>query len=81
MPLRQIGGVRRDIDENDIPWIIKEMDKLIPILDMFKGAVLDDPVLGARLKGIGVLTKEAATEYGALGLVCRRTDLRPSATV
>jgi NADH-quinone oxidoreductase subunit D len=38
---------------------------------MLKGAVLDDPVLHARLKGIGVLTREAAVEYSALGPTAR----------
>ncbi len=73
--MMKAGGVRRDIDEDDIPWIMKEMDKLIPILDMFKGAVLDDPVLGARLKGVGVLTKEAAKEYSALGPTLRASGI------
>ena len=42
------GGVRCDIEEQDIPEIIKMADDLVPVLDMFKGAVLDDPVIHAR---------------------------------
>jgi NADH-quinone oxidoreductase subunit D len=38
---------------------------------MIKGAVLDDPVLHARLKGVGVLTKEKAIDYSALGPTAR----------
>ena len=73
--MMKAGGVRRDIDANDIPWIMKEMDKLLPILDMFKGAVLDDPVLASRLKGVGVLTKEDAIKYSALGPTARASGL------
>src|SRR3989338_5739360 len=51
------GGVRRDIDEGDMPNIIKMVLGLIPAIDMFKGAILDDPVLHARLKGVGVVKK------------------------
>ena len=73
--MMKAGGVRRDIDDADIPWIMKEMDKLLPALDMFKGAVLDDPVLAARLKGIGILTKEEAINYSALGPTTRASGV------
>ena len=73
--MMKAGGVRRDIDENDIPWIMKEMDKLLPIIDMFKGAVLDDPVLASRLKGVGVLAQEDAISYSALGPTVRASGL------
>jgi NADH-quinone oxidoreductase subunit D len=69
------GGVRRDIEEEDVPKILKMVSELVPIVDMFKGAVLDDPVLHARLKGVGVLTKKDAIAYGALGPVARASGL------
>ena len=47
------------------------MDDLLRAIDMFKGAVLDDPVLAARLKGVGVLSKEDALSYSALGPTSR----------
>ncbi len=65
------GGIRRDIDDADIPAIMKMANELIPVLDMFKGAVLDDPVIHARTKGIGILTKEDAVKYCALGPTAR----------
>jgi len=65
------GGVRRDIYDEDVPKILNMVSELIPAVDMFKGAVLDDPVLHARLKGIGVLKKEDAVAYAALGPVAR----------
>jgi membrane-bound hydrogenase subunit alpha len=65
------GGVRRDILEEDIPWIRKSLDKLKPVVDMFKGAVMDDPVIHARTKGVGVLTKEQALAYCVVGPTAR----------
>lgn len=73
--MMKIGGVRRDIDNKDIPNIIKMADELIPIVDMFKGAVLDDPVIHARLKGVGVLTKEDIKNYSALGPTARASGV------
>ena len=59
----KVGGVRRDIRDGDIPILRKAMADLVPIVDMFKGAVMDDPVIHARTKGIGVLTKEEAINF------------------
>lgn len=69
------GGVRRDIDEKDIPWIMEQLDSLVPAVNMFKGAVMDDPVIHARLKGIGVLTKKDIHDYGALGPTARASGV------
>lgn len=69
------GGVRRDIDNNDIPHIMKMVDNLLPALDLFKGAVMDDPVIAARTKGVGVLTKEDIIDYGALGPTARASGV------
>ncbi|MBN1870958.1 MAG: nickel-dependent hydrogenase large subunit [Candidatus Omnitrophica bacterium] len=70
--MMKVGGVRRDIDESEIPHYKKILnDELLPALEMFKGAVLDDPVLAARLKGVGKLTKEDAIDYSALGPTAR----------
>ena len=65
------GGVRRDIKAEDIPAVLKKIDSIVPTLDKLKKAILDDPVLHARLKGIGVLTREEAISYCALGPTSR----------
>jgi len=61
------GGVRRDIKKEDIPPAIRKLDAIIPTLEMLKKAVMDDPVLHARTKGVGVLTKEEAINFCAVG--------------
>lgn len=73
--MMKAGGVRRDIDNNDIPHIMKMVDNLVPGLDLFMGAVMDDPVIAARTKGVGVLTKEDIIEYGALGPTARASGV------
>ena len=73
--MMKVGGVRRDIEREHVPYILSRLDELLPKLDMLKGAVLDDPVLAARLKGVGVLTKEAAIDYAALGPVARASGV------
>jgi NADH-quinone oxidoreductase subunit D len=70
------GGVRRDIRAEDIPVAIKKIDSIIPTLDKLKKAILDDPVLHARLKGIGVLSKEDALDYCALGPTSRASGVK-----
>ncbi|HID95259.1 MAG TPA: NADH:ubiquinone oxidoreductase [Candidatus Latescibacteria bacterium] len=73
--MMKVGGVRRDIEDADIPDILRLVDDLVPAVDMFKGAILDDPVLHARLKGIGVLTKEEVHNYGAVGPTARASGV------
>jgi NADH-quinone oxidoreductase subunit D len=69
------GGVRRDINPDDIPVALKKIDGIIPTVDRLRGAILDDPVLHARLKGIGILTEEQALDYCALGPTSRASGV------
>ena len=69
------GGVRRDIKLEDIPPVIKKIDSILPTLTMLKKAVLDDPVLHARTKGVGILSREEAINYSALGSVTRASGV------
>ncbi len=66
-----IGGCREDIPDELVPQILKELDKIEKKMEMITKAVLDDPILHARLKGVGVLTKEAATKYCVTGPTAR----------
>lgn len=71
----KVGGVRRDIRDEDIPILKKALDDLRPAVDMFKGAVMDDPVIQARLKGVGILNKQQAIDWCALGPTARAAGL------
>lgn len=69
------GGVRRDILDEMIGPTLKLMDDLVPAVDRFKGAVIDDPFIHARTKGVGVLTKEDIKNFGALGPTARASGV------
>jgi NADH-quinone oxidoreductase subunit D len=71
----KVGGVRRDIRDEDIPLLKKMLDELVPGLNMFKGAIMDDPVIQARLKGIGILTKQQAIDWCVVGPTARASGL------
>ncbi len=67
----KVGGSRRDIPDEQLREIGKVVAELHRPLDMLTNAVLDDPVLHARLKGVGVLTPEEVKAYGAVGPTAR----------
>jgi membrane-bound hydrogenase subunit alpha len=69
------GGVRRDLNPDDIPLALKKIDSIVPTLNKLKKAILDDPVLHARLKGIGILSREDALDYCALGPTSRASGI------
>jgi len=69
------GGVRRDIKAEDIPGVLKKIDSIPPTLTMLKKAVTDDPVLHGRIEGIGILTKEEAIDFCALGPTARASGV------
>ena len=69
--MMKVGGVRRDISDEERERIVKDMEVLDEKTRMFLGAVTDDPVLHARLKGIGILPRQDAIDYCALGPTAR----------
>ncbi|MFA5355872.1 MAG: nickel-dependent hydrogenase large subunit [Candidatus Omnitrophota bacterium] len=73
--MMKVGGVRRDIKEEDIPALKKVLDELSGAVDMFKGAVMDDPVIQARLKGVGILTRQQAVDWCVVGPTARASGI------
>jgi len=71
----KIGGVRRDIKDEDIPIVKRILDELLPALDLFRGAVMDDPVIQSRLKNIGVLTKQQTIDWCVVGPTARASGV------
>ncbi|MCX5709695.1 MAG: nickel-dependent hydrogenase large subunit [Candidatus Omnitrophica bacterium] len=71
----KIGGVRRDIKDEDIPELKKMLDNLAPSIKMFYGAINDDPVIKARLKIAGTLTKEQAIDWCVVGPTARASGV------
>ncbi|MHC4917031.1 MAG: hydrogenase large subunit, partial [Planctomycetota bacterium] len=67
----RVGGVARDIPNEMLKKILPYLDVCEKALDLFAGAVADDPVLHARLKNVGVLSKEDARDYAVTGPTAR----------
>ncbi|MBM3420210.1 MAG: NADH:ubiquinone oxidoreductase [Bacteroidetes bacterium] len=71
----RIGGVRRDIPNAHISDIKKMLEAVKPKVDLLTGAVMDDPVIHARTKGVGILTKEDIIDYAAVGPTARASGI------
>ncbi len=69
--MHRVGGSRQDIKKEDYSYILKTMDEIEPKMKMFINVVLDDPVLHARLKGVGRLSREDAIKWCTVGPVAR----------
>jgi NADH-quinone oxidoreductase subunit D len=73
--MMKVGGVRRDIKDEDIPALKKTLREFVPALDLFRGAVTDDPILHSRLKNIGILTKRQAIDWCVVGPTARASGI------
>jgi len=71
----KIGGVRRDIKDEDVPILKKTLDELVPAIDLFSGAIKDDPVIRGRLKDVGRLTKQQAIDWCVVGPTARASGI------
>jgi NADH-quinone oxidoreductase subunit D len=67
----KIGGVRRDINQDQIKQARKIMSDVKKKNDLLTGAVMDDPVIHQRTKGVGVLSKQDVIDYAAVGPTAR----------
>lgn len=70
-----IGGVRRDISQEDLDWILSELVQIERGLDRAVGALLEDKTVKKRTIGKGVLSKEDAIALGAVGPVLRASGV------
>lgn len=71
----KVGGVRRDIENYKIDEVQKVLNLLKKKTDLLTGAVMDDPVIHARTKGVGVLTKQDIIDYAAVGPTARASGV------
>lgn len=69
------GGVRRDLKDQDHAPFLKTLDEIEKFTDMITKAILDDPVLQARTKGVGILTKADAIDLCVVGPVARASGV------
>jgi len=71
----RVGGVRRDIENSKIQTIQKILSECRKKNDLLTGAVMDDPVIHARTKGVGILTKQDVLDYCAVGPTARASGV------
>ena len=71
----KVGGCREDIPDELKPKIVRDMDEIEKKMNMLIKAVTDDPVLHARLKGVGVLSKADAVKYAVTGPTARASGV------
>jgi len=71
----KVGGVRRDIENTKITTIAKVLALVKKKTDLLVGAVMDDPVIHARTKGVGILTKEDILNFAAVGPTARASGV------
>jgi membrane-bound hydrogenase subunit alpha len=71
----KIGGVRRDIIASQIREIERVMQAVKRKTALLAGAVMDDPVIHARTKGVGVLSRQDIIDYAAVGPTARASGV------
>ena len=71
----KVGGVRRDISEEQASQLLKILDEAEKFTVMITKAVMEDPVIQARTKGIGILKKQDAIDYCVVGPTARPSGL------
>jgi membrane-bound hydrogenase subunit alpha len=73
--MNTIGGVRRDINTDQIKKILKDVDTLEKRTKEYIKICSEDVVLAKRLGAVGKLSKEDAINLGAVGPTARASDV------
>jgi len=73
--MMRVGGVAKDVDSAKVFELYKHLDMIEKKMIMVAKVVRDDPVVRSRLKGVGVLTHEAAVAYCATGPTSRASGV------
>jgi membrane-bound hydrogenase subunit alpha len=71
----QIGGVRRDITEEQFPRIRQSLDYYKSLFGKLKRVLLDDVTIRMRTKNVGILKKEDALKLLAVGPTARASGV------
>ncbi len=73
--MNTIGGLRKDLDYDNTKDIERTLNGLLPKLKEIRSVFANDSTFGKRTKGVGVLTKDNARRYGAVGPTARASDI------
>ncbi|ADC65854.1 NADH dehydrogenase (quinone) [Ferroglobus placidus DSM 10642] len=69
------GGVRRDVDEKTLNMIKRMLEALEYRIKKFEKVFIKNPTTIARLREVGVLSKEDAVKYGVVGPFLRASGV------
>lgn len=73
--VNDIGGVRKDIDSEMLKKISDVMNKIEKEVTEVTNVFLNDSSVKHRTKGVGVLSKQAAFDLGAVGPMARASGI------
>ncbi|MGQ9800294.1 MAG: hydrogenase large subunit [Candidatus Saccharicenans sp.] len=73
--INTIGGVRRDLDEQQVKRILDSLDVLRQRSEYYKHLGTNEPSFVARLAGVGYLSREDATALCAVGPTLRASGV------
>jgi membrane-bound hydrogenase subunit alpha len=72
----QIGGVRRDITEEQLPRIKQSLDYYKGLFGKLRRVLLDDKTIRMRTKNVGILKKDDALKLLAVGPTARASGVK-----
>ncbi|MEM4615706.1 MAG: NADH-quinone oxidoreductase subunit D [Archaeoglobaceae archaeon] len=69
------GGIRRDVDKATLDWLYSATFAIEKRLKSFERIFIRNPTVIARLKDVGVLSKQEAIEFGVVGPFLRASGV------
>ncbi len=69
------GGVRRDVDEKTLRWVYDATFAIEKRLKSFERIFIKNPTVIARLRDVGVLSREEAIKFGVVGPFLRASGV------
>ena len=76
-----VGGVNRDIPKDKERVLLDKLNEIEKSVEFMEKIFTKDRTLVSRLKGLGVVSKEMALEYGVVGPVARASGVKTDCRV
>ena len=73
--VNKIGGQRKDMDAEALKKLLTTLDEIEKDLRSITKTFLNDSTVNTRLRGVGVMTKQQAHDFGAVGPFMRASGI------
>ncbi|CAB1253490.1 putative Ech hydrogenase subunit E [Ruminococcaceae bacterium BL-6] len=73
--VNKIGGQRKDMDAEALKKLLAALDEIEKDLHSITKTFLNDSTVNTRLRGVGVMTKQQAHDFGAVGPFMRASGI------